>query len=85
MHSLVRFLYESIARLQDAFGIKKQPFLDHFIKHPMKSYDFTIASKKSSARRSKISPELMKLIHQFASSHNGEYIWGANEEWNAVR
>ena len=85
MHSLVRFLYESIARLQDAFGIKKQPFLDHFRKHPTRSYDFTVASKKSSERKAKISPALMQLIAKFAGSHNGEYIWGADEEWNAVR
>jgi hypothetical protein len=62
MHSLVRFLYETIARLQDAFGISKQPFLDHFKKHPTRDYTFDIASKKSSKRKATISPELMQLI-----------------------
>ena len=70
----MRLLYELIARLQDTFGIKKQPFLDHFRNHPTRSYHFTIASKKSSERKAKISPALMQLIAKFASSHNGEYI-----------
>ena len=27
----------------------------------------------------------MQLIVKFAETHSGEFIWGADEEWNAVR
>jgi len=66
IYTLVRFLYETISRLQDAFGLKKQQFIDHFDNSPNKDYEFTIPGKKSSARKAKIEPELMKLIVRYA-------------------
>jgi len=85
IHTLVRFLYETISRLQDAFGLEKQQFIDHFDKNPKNDYEFIIRGKKTAARKAKIEPKLMDLIVKYANSHNDAYIWGADSELNAFR